>query len=67
MQTLTDYIKALHEDIDSVIVLDEHTHWIFDIASEDICQDWSDTRTVVEVVSETCYSVVVRVAYGKDA
>lgn len=67
MQTLTDYIKALHEDIEYVVVLGERTHWIFSTDSEVIDQAWSDTMDVVEVVSETDYSVVVRVAYGWDA
>lgn len=60
MKTLTDFVNGLNENVSTLVVIGERSHWIFN-NDDEIDKGWADCFDIEEVVSEKATSVIVKV------
>lgn len=58
--SLTEFINNLNDKVETLVVIGERSHWIFNNTDE-IEGSWADFFEVVEVVSERVTSMIVKV------
>lgn len=61
--TLVEYVNKLDNEVETFVVIKERGHEIFN-NDDAIDEGWAECFDVVEIVSETKTSVIIRVKYN---